>query len=536
MGYRNQQIIKDVYGLGAQGAALDKINASIAKGMSDINAAAALQTKIANKEIDDQSKLYAKSSLRQNEILQGLKVDGYNGASLTDQAIKEIEAIMYGSDGVMGSIEAEQMMANSKATVSEKKEYQKIINSFTTSTDRFVTDAALIGTDNEEFLTHANTPSPNSYLVGDGPLEQQTTFLSASVFSGRGLPKGIELKDQIKKGDDLSLVFAVDPNFSSLKDIVAFQNLKVNSDGKKIIKWNRNLTTWDGQSVKKINIESPDYSEIGKNLGVIKNGIVNKQFQALLTPTIAESKDGNQQVKTTDSWVNVDSFLNQFTRTNNDLANDIWQDLQSDTQSGNAYLRQVLKKSGKDYLKLFADGKMNEKEILQEIKEFADESVKEKFNLENGAEITDELGNNLQMIQKPITQSEIDQLILRKIPGADNLKEGDNQYFYRNETTEKKAGPDNQLTVWRSTQKYNLNPDNKFSGDVILGNKTSYGSRPKVSIQKINGLWTAMEFSSTSVSDDGVSISGKIMASPAKGGGVPKPSANQANFYTWLGY
>ena len=63
MGYRNQQIIKDVYGLGAQGAALDKINASIAKGMSDINAAAALQTKIAMKEKEDSSKLYAKSSI-----------------------------------------------------------------------------------------------------------------------------------------------------------------------------------------------------------------------------------------------------------------------------------------------------------------------------------------------------------------------------------------------------------------------------------------------------------------------------------------
>ena len=538
MGYRNQQIIKDVYGLGAQGAALDKINASIAKGMSDINAAAALQTKIAMKEKEDSSKLYAKSSIRQNQIVNGLETKGFNGVSLTEQSIQEIRDIMDGKDGVIGSIDAEALLQSTTSTVEEKKKYQEIINTFDRATSNFVKHAALVETDKADFLKHANDPSSTDYLAGDTSFERQKTFLAASSLYNRALPEGVDLTNQTKNGNNLDLTFSVSDNFSPFKDNKDFEKIK-SINGKKTVKWNVDLSTWNGQFVNKLNIEAPDYKAVGKDIEATKDGRINPVYQSLLATVQTRKPGTKQQVSTTDSYVNVDAFLNQFSKTNIDLAENIWADLQSNPQSGNAYLRNVLDKSGKDYVELFVNGKMTKDQIVNEIKGFADDKVKEKFNLQDGATVKDEVsGNNLQMIQRPITQSDVDQLIVRGIPGAGNLEPGSMQYFYRTEKAEDIDKEGSEIKNWRLRQMKNLT-DQNFVGTVILGNKSSYGGESKVFIEKVDGVWVPMQYVAIDSKDteDDMTTTLKIRkAVPYKGDDYPKSSTDPNAYFQYLNY
>jgi len=539
MGYRNQQIIKDVYGLGAQGAALDKINASMAKGMSDINAAAALQTKIAMKEIEDSSKLYAQSSIRQNKVVNGLEVKGFNGVSLTEQGIQEIRDIMDGKDGVIGSIDAEALLQSTTATKEEKKKYQDIINTFDKATGNFVKHAALIETDKADFLKYMNNRGSNDYLAGDTSLDRQKTMLAGSSLFNHALPEGVTLTNQTKNGNNLDLTFSVPENDISFKDNKDFAKIK-SIDGKKTVKWNVDLSTWNGQFVNKLNIEQPDYNTIGKNTGAIENGMINSQYQSLLA-TVKTPKPGTkQQISTTDSYVDVGAFLNQFSDTNTELAENIWSDLQSSPQSGNAYLRKVLEKSGKNYLKLFANGNMTEDQILNEIKGFADDATKRKFNVQNGAIVKDtsDPGNNLKMIQRPITQSDINQLIAREIPGAESLEPNSMQYFYRKEKAEDIDQEGSQIKNWRLRQIANLT-DQNFVGTVILGNKSSYGGDSKVFIEKQNGVWVPMQYLGIDSKDteDGMTTTIKIKQQVRyKGNDYPKSSKNPNDYFQYLNY
>ena len=539
MGYRNQQIIKDVYGLGAQGAALDKINASIAKGMSDINAAAALQTKIAMKEKENSSKLYAQSSIRQNQVVNGLETKGFNGVSLTEQSIQEIRDIMDGKDGVIGSIDAEALLQSTTATREEKKKYQDIINTFDKATGNFVKHAALVETDKAEFLKHANDPSSNDYLAGDTSFDRNKTFLAASSLFNRALPKGIDLTSQTKNGNNLGLTFSVPENYGPFKDNKDFETIK-SINGKKTVKWNVDLSTWNGQFVNKLNIEVPDYKTVGEDTGAVKNGMINPQYQSLLA-TVQNRKPGTkQQVSTTDSYVNVNAFLNQFSDTNTELAENIWSDLQSSPQSGNAYLRKVLEKSGKNYLELFANGNMTEDQILNEIKGFADDATKRKFNVQNGAivEDTSDPGNNLKMIQRPITQSDINQLIARKIPGAESLEPNSMQYFYRKEKAGDIDQEGSQIKNWRLRQIANLT-DQNFVGTVILGNRSSYGGESKVFIEKQNGVWVPMQYVAINSKDteDDMTTTVKVRkAVRYKGDDYPKSSTDPNAYFQYLNY
>ena len=354
----------------------------------------------------------------------------------------------------------------------------------------------------------------------------------------RALPEGVDLTNQTKNGNNLDLTFSVSDNFSPFKDNKDFEKIK-SINGKKTVKWNVDLSTWNGQFVNKLNIEAPDYKAVGKDIEATKDGRINPVYQSLLATVQTRKPGTKQQVSTTDSYVNVDAFLNQFSKTNIDLAENIWADLQSNPQSGNAYLRNVLDKSGKDYVELFVNGKMTKDQIVNEIKGFADDKVKEKFNLQDGATVKDEVsGNNLQMIQRPITQSDVDQLIVRGIPGAGNLEPGSMQYFYRTEKAEDIDKEGSEIKNWRLRQMKNLT-DQNFVGTVILGNKSSYGGESKVFIEKVDGVWVPMQYVAIDSKDteDDMTTTLKIRkAVPYKGDDYPKSSTDPNAYFQYLNY
>jgi len=537
MGYRNQPIIEDFYGVKTFAASMGKGVIDLAAGISAFTAAREAQRKIAKKENEEFGKLVGSATIRQNEIFMGLKEKEFPGLDpdLMTQAISEIEAGMYGPDG---SIAAEAALKSGKLNQKERKKYTDILNNWNLKVNNFTTDAALMLTDKEDY-GKAIKDLDNYYFQGSNPMEKNVSYLAASTVYGHALPAGVTLVKRKKDGRNVSFTYSIKNNNPIFKDLVDFEKLKEDpkNPGFKLLTWNRDLATWNGNFVDKIGIETPDYNKEGLESGVLQKNNrggseIGPQFQHMLLGKTEENDD--QIVTTVDTWVNVDGFKKAMSPFTDMHAADIWEELKLNEESALAYLSKHLEASGVNWMQQYVNGTLTKEDIVGEYKKLVDENMLSKFGLREGDET-----NGLKLEKRKITQDEIDQLKDAKVPGSDQLVADTDQYFYRDQKSSKNTSNVSEIASYRATNRSKLNDSSSTMN--VMGQKSSIGATPKRMIKwdAANKSWVPYEFISVRTSGDGVSTSGTgqwravPMSGPELGGINAK---DKKSFSTWLGY
>lgn len=543
MGYRNQPIIEDFYGAKAGSDAMSKGIADLAAGITSWAATREAQRKIAKKENEDFGKLVGSASIRQNEIYMGLKEKPYPGLgpTLTDQALKEIENGMYGPDG---SIAAEAALKSGKLSQEERKKYQTTLNEWNQKVKYFTTDSALLLTDKEDYNTSLSDKDNYFYQGGD-PLEREKSFLAASTIYDHALPKGIELISREKNDRKIKLTYKVKANHPQFKLNNEFQALPDDkkNPGFKTISWEQNLSTWNGNFVDKIGLQTPDYDKEGQEAGVLQKNTkggseIGPQFQHVLLPGVEKTKDS--VVTTVDTWVNVEGFKTSMEAFSDAHSADIWEELLLNEPSAMAYLSKHLGVAGTNWMQDYVDGKYTKDQINAFFKDYVQEDMLKKFGLTEGQET-----NGLKLEKRKITQLEINQLKEAGVPGADQLVVNSDQYFYRDQSVSKntpKSSSESQASANKRNaiaKQYTRLIDTEDTKTVYSSGAAIRMSAPKARDRRIKWdgtKWVPQVY--MTVSADGVSGGSKWRSVNYSEVGNTFDGRTKSNqeLYDWLGH
>ena len=543
MGYRNQPIIEDFYGAKAGSDAMSKGIADLAAGITSWAATREAQRKIAKKENEDFGKLVGSASIRQNEIYMGLKEKPYPGLSptLTDQALEEIEDGMYGPDG---SIAAEAALKSGKLSQEERKKYQTTLNEWNQKVKYFTTDSALLLTDKEDYNTSLSDKDNYFYQGGD-PLEREKSFLAASTIYDHALPKGIELISREKNDRKIKLTYKVKANHPQFKLNNEFQALPDDkkNPGFKTISWEQNLSTWNGNFVDKIGLQTPDYDKEGQEAGVLQKNTkggseIGPQFQHVLLPGVEKTKDS--VVTTVDTWVNVEGFKTSMEAFSDAHSADIWEELLLNEPSAMAYLSKHLGVAGTNWMQDYVDGKYTKDQINAFFKDYVQEDMLKKFGLTEGQET-----NGLKLEKRKITQLEINQLKEAGVPGADQLVVNSDQYFYRDQSVSKntpKSSSESQASANKRNaiaKQYTRLIDTEDTKTVYSSGAAIRMSAPKARDRRIKWdgtKWVPQVY--MTVSADGVSGGSKWRSVNYSEVGNTFDGRTKSNqeLYDWLGH
>lgn len=541
MGYRNQPIIEDFYGAKAGSDAMSKGIADLAAGISSWAATREAQRKIAKKENEDFGKLVGSASIRQNEIYMGLKEKSIIDPTLTEQAIAEIENGMYGPDG---SIAAEAALKSGKLDQKERKKYTDILNNWNLKVKYFTTDSALLLTDKEDYNA-SMSDKDNYFYQGNNPLARETSFLAASTIYDHALPKGIELIDRKKDDRKIKLTYKVKANHPQFKLNNEFQALPDDkkNPGFKTISWEQDLSTWNGNFVDKIGLETPDYNKEGLESGVLQKNTkggseIGPQFQHVLLPSVEKNRDSI--VTTVDTFVNVKGFKTSMEAFSDAHSADIWEELLLNEPSAMAYLSKHLGVAGTNWMQDYVDGKYTKDEINAFFKDYVEEDMLKKFGLTEGQET-----NGLKLEKRKITQLEINQLKEAGVPGADQLTVDSEQYFYRDQSVSKNTSSskgDSQATVNKRnaiSKQYNRLIDAEDNSTVYSSGAAVRMSAPKARDRRIKWdgtKWVPQVY--MTVSSEGVAGGSKwrSVGYSEVGNTFDGRTKNNQELYDWLGH
>tara|TARA_R110000822_G_scaffold22866_3_gene71174 strand:+ start:9661 stop:11253 length:1593 start_codon:yes stop_codon:yes gene_type:complete len=530
MGYRNQPVIQDFYGLKDLAKATSQIGTSAARAVDKINASFRLAQDIAKKENSALNILKGKSQLEDSKIVQGLKNKNNLGdPELVTQAIDEIENYMMSEDG---SVNAKAILKSGKnLTRDERKMYQDRVNVFEDMISNFTSDGAAMLTDKNLFDTFDDN---TMFYSGNDPYERQMNLLAATTTYGKPSGDGIKQIGRKKDGRNVSYTYEVKANHPQFKDLEEFQNLKT-VDGKKTVTWARDMATWDGNFIDKMGIKAADYNESGKGSGSLQEIggklEISENYRTTL-PTVVMNGSNEQSVDVGSEFVDVNGFIESMSSSWESQANAIWSEMQQGggKPSANAFLRKNLKHSGVDYMQKFVDGDMTEDDIIGTFEKLSKDEMLEHFGLRDG-----DMSNGLRLTKRALTESDIKMLIDRKIPGAVNLSAGDDGYFYE---SEKASGKDNtEIKTWKLKMK-NLLGDST-SRVPVYGNKTSVGTNDNKMI-----VWNAAlkqwepqtrDANISTKADDDTRVSMKAWQ-PAKGKDIPTAGSPKSAYNNWLGY
>jgi len=452
MGYRNQAIIQDFYGDKARSKAFDQATTAltgVAKSMADSQKE---MRAIAKKDELQFGMLLGKSHIAQNEILQGLRDKKIIGdATLTQQALDAIQAAM---EGPNGSINADAMIKSGKLNTEQRDEYQKSINKVQKMMNNFTGDSALMLTDQKLYESYDKN---TMFYQGDTAYERRLMNLAANstynTEQGEGIVQtGRSLKDRVVK-----YTYEIDENNEAFKDLTEFSKIKsIEKDGKmvKVIEWERNLSTWNGDYIGEQTIENTDWEAQGLTLGAIKkvgSGFeLNDNYRAVLNPTLSKGAD-NSEVTTTDTFADVNKFKLAYEDIIKLKLDEIETALTTpgSMDEGNNFVTssEHLQLGGLNLAAEFASGDEKRINIAREvIRAGIERKLTTKYGLNEG-----DVTNGLKLTKRKITQAEIDQLIEREIEGADQLVADSEQYFYRKETS-KIAGSESAAAIRNAKQ------------------------------------------------------------------------------------
>ena len=540
MGYRNQPIIQDFYGLGAMAKASQQVTKSVVGAADKINKAATLENQQAAKSILQNQQLYGRAASAQLGVLSGIRGATYSGGdpTLINQSIDEIEVAMQGTETQVGSIRAEALINSGTLDSKETQFYQDIINNKIKLIKDFKTYTAGMETDVD---LRKNFNKNTHFIVGSNPFEKQSNFLASTIIAGEPLPDGVTQTGRTKKGDEVGYDFKVSINDPSFKGISDFDNLPESSPGFRTVSWKKNLKTWDFNLID-LKRAVPDFKKMVTANETTKDGVIASNFTQLMPPVVETVKDANgkETTVTTDlDWVNVNQFLDKNEPIINQEANDLMDMIQNPKSSAEAYnyILNEFKLEGRNYLKDMNDGTATEEEIIEEFKGYIREQFKNEFQMNDGDVVTVG-GKSSKMERIPITQPQIDLLVERGIVNEGVLTAGEEQFFYKDQKGSVKKD-DTDIKTWITKQRNRLFDNNSTS--VIYGNKSSYGGEDKKAIfPDGKGGWIAkirIPISDSTPNEAGGTTNMRFGKwTPTSDADVPAAGSPKGAYNGWLGY
>ena len=482
--YDNPTIIKDMYGAEAWAAAANQVSNASANMVKSFADAAIKRAEKAEKEEEDRSALEASVIRRQSEAAnKNFNSEAWANApkSLIEQAKEYNNFSMLGGvhvyNGVevdfgIGSVKADMLVSDSNTSPEDKIKYMAIVNDLNNSLKTFSTEAALVLADEEDF--NNSLTSKGSFYSGNNASERFDSQLVANALYNKNgiMPDGFEVdkryskvfKDKSSKLSQTLLSFDFKTNINNPllpEDVRKQYENKQDKDGNIVIKKEYNLSdgSFNGNLINPAELENADYISASKGL-TNEAGVFSDKMEVPLASSSNIQKGKDINVQTVSKWMDVGAYESAVGETVKKQAGEAFS-LMNQTQQGfEAYLRNVQPRSAMpEYNKLLENKKLTPDEIVNLLEETEMKSAKYKVGLLEGVSDPD----GFQMVQRPITQAEIDDLKAAGIPAAENMNAGDMQYF-KTKSTEKQKVKSSVSSKKGNTEKQQEKID--FASDV----------------------------------------------------------------------
>ena len=464
--YDNPKIINDQSAM-AWANASAKVTQTMLQGIQNVVKFRREQQLIADKKQDRFNSIWTQASLTQNKSL----TDAVNLASAQPNADKTLieqfqriqETLMQGSDGVMGSIEAQTLlMTKSNLSRQERNELQSIVNRSNSNVGSIVNDGGKIMTDVELIKSYAGSDGPKKTMFWEGgsngitgQIASQLAGMSLSNIAIDGVTS-TKTATHTSEGNFVTIKSTLDKNNDLIKDLDLSKDfIKDNGDGTVTFQWQKNISQWDGNLLNKTEAGT-DYDAIAKEQGIDENGELAKSFRTSLNPRTSVGKDGYQNVITRE-FVDIQALDSKFESTlkgraanilgiNNPEAIQAY--LEQRVGMGEVNIKEFLKKTDAEKIKTLTElemvGMREHYDLVPEvdgIDAFDKEKLKGKINPKTGSEYTDKeltdmatMGDTpgFKLVVRKLSQDDVDQL---NKAGINGYTEGMEGYFYETLST-----------------------------------------------------------------------------------------------------
>jgi len=286
MSYRNPEIIRDRSGE-IYGQAVANIGQSLAKGI----ATGVASREALRKEADAEKKrvqgigyqIESKAYANRNKNYQGLKK---TEPGVAEQFKQRTEILLRGSEGQMGAIEANTILATkSDLSIEEKQELRAIVTKFETFQNSMVGNSGKILSETEIYNNASPADFDSKYRwSGSNEYERSASQYAAAAFSNQEIPGGRSEKILDDPGPDGENVVTVrtflNPNDPANKG--KFDDEKMyprNENGEVVLEWKKDLNKWDEGLLEEIE-PVPDSIELFKTAGITndKGGFNEDQY------------------------------------------------------------------------------------------------------------------------------------------------------------------------------------------------------------------------------------------------------------------
>lgn len=465
--YDNPKIINDQSAM-AWANASAKVTQTMLQGIQNVVKFRREQQLIADKKQDRFNSIWTQASLTQNKSL----TDAVNLASAQPNADKTLieqfqriqETLMQGSDGVMGSIEAQTLlMTKSNLSRQERNELQSIVNRSNSNVGSIVNDGGKIMTDVELIKSYAGSDGPKKTMFWEGgsngitgQIASQLAGMSLSNIAIDGVTS-TKTATHTSEGNFVTIKSTLDKNNDLIKDLDLSKDfIKDNGDGTVTFQWQKNISQWDGNLLNKTEAGT-DYDAIAKEQGIDENGELAKSFRTSLNPITSVGKDGYQNVITRE-FVDIQALDSKFESTlkgraanilgiNNPEAIQAY--LEQRVGMGEVNIKEFLKKTDAEKIKTLTElemvGMREHYDLVPEvdggIDAFDKEKLKGKINPKTGSKYTDKeltdmatMGDTpgFKLVVRKLSQDDVDQL---NKAGINGYTEGMEGYFYETIST-----------------------------------------------------------------------------------------------------
>jgi|TARA_R110001632_G_scaffold3899_3_gene17017 hypothetical protein len=286
MSYRNPEIIQDRSGE-VYGQAIANIGQSLAQGI----ATGAANRERLRKEADAETKRVQGIGYQIESKAYSNRSKNYLALKKTEPGVAEqfnerTESLLRGTEGQMGAIEANTLLATeANLSIDRKKELRAIVNKYETFSTGMVGNAGKIIAETDLYNKTSPADFNSKYRwAGADEKERYSSQFAAAAFSNQEIPGGRTekiLQDPGENGENVVTVKTyLDPNDIANKGLFDDEEMYPrNENGEVVLEWSKDLNKWDEGLLEEIEAV-PDSIEIFKTAGITdeKGGFSDDQF------------------------------------------------------------------------------------------------------------------------------------------------------------------------------------------------------------------------------------------------------------------
>jgi len=309
--YDNPTIIQDMYGAKAWAAAANQVSNASVKMVDSFVQAGIKRAEKAEKEKKASDALFSSITIKQSEAANGtFNSEEWENKpeSLIEQAKNWNNYAMQGGmhtingkeiDFGIGSIKAEMLVKDSNVSPEDKINYMKIVNDRTNALKTFSQEAALVLTDEQDYLSTSAGTMGGSYFSGSNPEERfESQLVANSLYNKNGImPDGFKVekiydrrfKNNNASTSDSFLTLNIKTNIDNPllpEGMVEKYKNQQDKDGNIIINKEYNLSdgSWSGNIINPAELENADYISASKGL-TNEAGVFSDKMEVPLAST-----------------------------------------------------------------------------------------------------------------------------------------------------------------------------------------------------------------------------------------------------------